>query len=281
MLDVLVCTNLVNYAVAVRGVRNVVHGRALLLYEPRRFERQHVERVSHLPIGIWSLRLVRGLARLGQVRTLYLPHHRFNRRIAAAAADAHSIAYLDDGLDTLRREPRNFELDRITGRPPYFTFRDYGALPGWLQDFQVQPVCGLLDLATVSPRSAMALDGIDHVFFESPGLQPAAVITSFGLDVRRTLVVRHPIAAKRSTIPPDCRTVSGTDFNPEATLLASQGKAFYFGETMALVFALHAGPAARNRVRAQLSAQQLDNLAVLRLRPAEAAGAVQLFGPSD
>jgi hypothetical protein len=279
MLDVLVCTNLVNYTVAVRGVQPGADRPALLLYEPKRFERQVLPNVLHLPIGIWSLRLVRWLAWLGRVHTLYLPHHRFNPRIAAAARHAGSVAYLDDGLDTLRGEPRNFDLDRIAGRPAYFTFRDYAALPQWLHRFDVRPVCQLLDLASVSPRGAMALDGVDHVFFESPGLQPDVLIQRLKLDVLRTLVVRHPIAAKRSAVPPECRTVNGTDFNPEATLLASKGKAFYFGETMALVFALHAGPALHNRVRAQLGPQQRNNLAAVGLQPAETAGDVQLFGP--
>jgi hypothetical protein len=279
MLDVLVCTNLVNYTIAVRGVRPSVQRPALLLYEPRRFERQPLPGVRHLPINIWSLRLVRWLAKLGRVHTLYLPHHRFNPRVAAAAASAHSVAYLDDGLDTLRRQPRNFDLDRVIDQPPYFTFRDHGAWPDWLARFELRPVCDLVDLASASPRTAMPLAGIDHVFFESPGLQPAAVMRSFGLDPRRSLVVRHPIAAKRGDVPAECRTVNGTDFNPEATLLASQGKAFYFGETMVLVFALHAGPAARNRIRAQLSGPQRDNL-VLDLQPAESAGEVQLFEPA-
>ena len=279
MIDVLVCTNLVNYTVAARGVRPGRERPALLLYEPKRFVQQPLPNVRHAAIGIWSLRLVRWLARLGQVHTLYLPHHRFNARIAAAAADAGTVAYLDDGLDTLRRVPRNFELDRVAGEPDYFTFSDYRELPEWLRRFRLRQPCALRAMADTSPRQAMPLDGVEHVFFESPGLQPAAVMAAFGLDPARTLVVRHPIAGKRGPVPPSCRTVVGTEFNPEATLLAARGVSFYFGETMALVFALHAGPASGNRIRAQLGAEQRENLPGLALAPAEAAGSVQLWGP--
>jgi hypothetical protein len=282
MLDVFLCTNLVNYTVALRGAQAGRHRPALLLYEPWRFRSQPVARGRHLPINVWSLRLVKLLCTLGLVDTLHLPHDRFNKRVAAAARRARRVAYLDDGLDTLRRRPRNFDEAPVHAhaRPDYFTFADYRQLPDWLQRFNVRPLARLLQLAETSSREPMPLQDTDHVFFESPGLQPAGVIEALALDPARVLVVRHPVPAKRSPLPDGCRTVAGADFNAEATLLDARGKCFYFGETMVLVFALHTEAARRNTILAQLDELQQANLSSLGLVPAGVEGLPQLLKPA-
>jgi hypothetical protein len=281
MIDVFVCTNLVNYTVALHGPAAEGARPALVLYEPWRFRRQPAARGWHWPIHIWSLRAVKWLARLGLVHTLHIPHDRFNKRIAAAARHARRVAYLDDGLDTLRREPRNFDPPADGQKPEYFTFSDYRRLPEWLQRFTLRPVAQLRQLAEAPGRAPMPLEGVEHVFFESPGLKPKLVIDALQLDPGQVLVVRHPVPAKRTELPEACRTVEGADFNAEATLLAAQGKHFYFGETMVLVFALHTEACRRNTVRAQLDERQQANLPGLPLVPAGIAALPQLLKPAD
>lgn len=281
MIDVFVCTNLVNYTVALKGPAAVRPRRALVLYEPWRFRCQPVARAWHWPIHIWSLRALKWLSRLGLVHTLYIPHERFNKRVAAAARGARCVAYLDDGLDTLRREPRNFGPATGTDKADYFTFADYASLPAWLDRFRLRPVARLRQLAETSGREPMALEGIEHVFFESPGLQPGAVIEGLGLDPQKVLVVRHPVPAKRGALPAACHTVEGAAFNAEATLLASQGRTFYFGETMVLVFALHTEASARNTILAQLDEGQRANLSALPLVPSGLPVSPQLLKPAD
>lgn len=265
VIDAFVCTNLVNFTVALHGVRPGVGRPALLLYESGRMPRPALPRVWPLKIGIWSLRLLRGLAALGCIHTLHIPHHRFNRRVASARRHARAVAYLDDGLDTRRRAPRNFDLDTVRERPRYHTFAEYRVLPDWLERFDVRRDTPLLQLARTAGLPPLPLEGVDHVLIESPGLQAQALIAGLRLDVARTLVVRHPVPAKRGALPPGCRVVEGKGHSLESSLLGSRGRSFYFGETMALVFAVSSPEVVQhNRLFAQLDEAQRDNLVGLR-----------------
>lgn len=260
MVDAYVCTNLVNYTIARRGLLQHPARPSVVFYERWRFEPQPGPGIWHLPIGLWSMRLLGLLVALNQVGTLHVPHQRLSRRAMAAARRARSLAYLDDGLDSRRIAPRNFDLPLASPGPGYFTFRDYPQLPPWLQALRPQRVCDLQDLATMSSRPALDLDGVDHVLVESPGLDAASLIEALALPLERTLVIRHPVPHKRGALPEACRRLEGGQLNLEATLLRAQGKSFYFGETMALVFAACCGAAARNRIYAQLAPAQRDNL---------------------
>ena len=264
VLDVLICTNLVNYAVAVSGVHPGREWPALILYEPWRFEARAMPRVAHWAIGIWTLRVLRLLVSLRIVRTLYLPHDRFNWRVGWCRDHVRRVAYLDDGLDTHRRVPMNFNLDQV--RPaPYYTFDEFVELPAWLNRFDLRRAGGITLLAELASRPALDLGTATHVFVESPGLDVMALIEYFGLSVDQALVVRHPVHSKRVSLPVSWRAVEGSSCCVEATLLSTRGLHWYFGETMALVFALCAGLGRGHHVFAQLSRAQRDNLVGLPL----------------
>jgi hypothetical protein len=237
------------------------------MYEPDRMPKPALPRVWSLAIGIWSLRLLRSLAALGRIHTLYIPHHRFNRRVALAQRHVREVAYLDDGLDTRRRVPRNFDLDNTAGPSRYYTFTEYVALPDWLTGFDVRRVASLLHLATVARLPPLPLDGVKHVLIESPGLRVQQVVADLQLDPRCTLVVRHPVAAKRGPLPDGCGVAEGQRHSLEASMLTSRDRAFYFGETMALVFAVSSDVARFNSIYAQLDDAQRDNLVGLQWRP--------------
>jgi hypothetical protein len=267
MIDVLVCTNLVNYTVALHGMQPGRRRPALLIHEPWRFVARPLPRVHTFALGLWSLRLLRALVALRLVHTLYLPHDRFNWRVAWARAHVPRLAYLDDGLDTHRRTPRNFDLPvppRRGGRPAYLSFNECQRLPDWLAAFDVWRCAPLTALAGSSGLPLLPLDGIDVLLVESPGLQPAQVIGGLGLSPARVLVIRHPVPAKRGRLPGSCRRIEGGGHDLEASLLQARGLTLVFGETMALVFAALSGVAHHNRVLAQLTPAQRDNLPGLR-----------------
>lgn len=277
MIDVLVCTNLVNLTAALQGVQPGVARPALLIHEPWRFAAPVLPRVQVLPLGIWSLRLLNALVSLGQVHTLYLPHDRFNRRMARAQRRVPHLAYLDDGLDTHRREPRNFDLPRppdARGRPAYWTFDECEPLPDWLGAFDIRRCGPMHALARRGGLPLLPLAGLSHLLVESPGLQPAQVIQGLGLAPERLLVLRHPVPHKRGPLPEGCQVQEGGRHDLEASLLDARGLTLIFGETLALVFAARTGVAGRNRVLAQLTAAQRDNLPGLRWQAPDAALAV-------
>jgi hypothetical protein len=265
VLDVLICTNLVNYAVVVHGVRPGRERPALILYEPWRFAARAMPRVAHRSIGIWTLRALRLLVALRLVHTLYLPHDRFNWRVGWCRDHARHVAYLDDGLDTHRRVPVNFSLDR-TRPAPYYTFDEFVDLPPWLDPFEVRRAGSVAVLAEIAGRPPLVFEHETHVFVESPGLDVTGLIASLAIPDGHVLVVRHPVPAKRAGLSASCREVEGNTCSIEATLLSTRGVHWYFGETMALVFALSAASQRGHHVFAQLRPAQRDNLIGLPLR---------------
>lgn len=276
MIDIVVCTNAVNLCMAWAGARPG-HGRpVLLLYEPWRIRlpRQRHGRapVWALAIGIWSLRLALGLARLGLVHTLYLPHDRFNQRMARTRQRAQQVVYLDDGLDTHRQVPRNMALPprpcRDGSPPGYLSFHEFDRPAPWLRDFDLRRCASLALLAGSDRTRWLDLTGIAHLLVESPGLDVAAVLHRLALPPRTVLVLRHPVPDKRADVPAGYRTAEGADHDLEATLLHAEGLTLYFGETLSLLFASYMGVAARNTVLAQLSPAQRANLPQLRWLPA-------------
>jgi len=70
VIDVFVCTNEVNYTIAVAGELRLRPRLALVLYDPVRSDRRHVPRAWQRPFNPWSDRLVRTLGRLRLLRTV-------------------------------------------------------------------------------------------------------------------------------------------------------------------------------------------------------------------
>lgn len=261
MFDLFVCTNEVNQTVALAGELRQRPRRALVLFDPVRCDRRPAPRVWQLPFGPWTDRLVRLLGRLRLLRTAYIPHHRVNPRLMREVRRARAIAYLDDGLDTLRRQPLNFDTAALpTARCDYLTFVEYTAFPPWLDALAPRPVCSLRELSGGGRKPLLELQGVDHLFVESPGLDAGALIEALRIDPARALCVRHPVPHKRGSLPPRCRTTEGRSHDLDATLAACRDRNLYFGATMSLVVAVLTGPARHNRVHVQLDDAQQANL---------------------
>jgi hypothetical protein len=274
MLDLFVCTNEVNHAVALGALRQ--HPRhALLLYDPVRCDRQRGVRAWQLPFGPWADRGVRLLGRLRLLGTAHVPHQRVNPRLMREVRRARAIAYLDDGLDTLRRRPLNFDLDALPAtRTDYLTFAEYRAFPPWLDAaFATRPVCSLRELQRAGRKPKLDLQGVEHLFVESPGLDAGELMAALQIDPARALCVRHPVPHKRGSLPTQCRAVEGRTHDLDATLASCRGLNLYFGATMSLVLAVLTGAARHNRVHVQLDAAQGDNLMLPgRLEPVPVHG---------
>ncbi len=277
MFDLFVCTNEVNQTVVLAGELRRAPRRALVLYDPVRCDRRAAPGAWQLPFGPWVDRLVRLLGRLGLLRTAYVPHQRVNARLMREVRRARSIAYIDDGLDTLRRQPLNFDLTALPAeRCRYLTFDEYRTFPPWLTAaFETRAVCSLRELSAGQRKPPLNLEGVDHLLVESPGLDAGALIAALNLDPTRTLCVRHPVPHKRGALPPECRAVEGRDHDLDATLAGCRERSLYFGATMSLVVAVLTGVARHNRVFVQLDDPQGDNLMLPGRREPVAAGGLR------
>ena len=262
MFDLFVCTNEINQAVVLAGELRHRPRLALVLYDPVRCDRRADTGAWQLAFGTGSERLVRWLGRLRLLKTAFVPHHRFSSRLMREVRRARSIAYLDDGLDTLRRRPLNFDLTALPlSRCDYLTFAEYRSFPLWLAStFDTRPVCSLRELTTGGRKPLLDLGGVEHLFVESPGLDAGALIDALRIDPSRALCVRHPVPHKRGRLPAGCRSVEGRGHDLEATLAACRERSLYFGATMALVVAVLTDVARHNRVHVQLDDAQGDNL---------------------
>ncbi len=269
MIDVFICTNRVNHAVALHGVlahpQRDPRRRALMFYEPWRIQPQAVPGLRSLPINIWTMRLLRTLVNLGRVHTMFVPHDALNRRANLCRERVPRVEYLDDGLDTHRSVPQHLGLPRTGPRRRYHTFVDFKTLPPWLDAFDVQRYARLEQLARITAKPALPFGEAEHVLVESPGLDIPRIVTQLNLPREHTLMIRHPVPHKQGPLPEGCKVVQGSAGNLEAAMLASLGRNFYLGETMALVFAGATSVVQRNRVLAPRHLAQADT-ALMSLR---------------
>lgn len=261
MLDVLVCTNRVNCTIALNGVLSDSKRPTLLLYDAARLFAPAVasSRVCVRRQRRWVVLLIEVIAAVGGLNTLYLPHHRVSRHILSLARRAKRVAYLDDGLDTRRRTPLNVVPSQIEPGAEYLTFEELATLAPWMADLTVRRVCSMAGLALPPGRSLPGLSGIRHVLFESPGLDAVAVMQGLALSPEETLLVEHPVPAKRSHLSGSFKKLNGADINAEALLDVVRDLDLYFGETMLLYYAV-ARCDSSNRIHAQLSPAQKENL---------------------
>ena len=262
-MDLFVCTNAINYTVAVSGVLAVRPRPAILLYETRRFAVRPQPGLRQWKLSVQTLRLLRLLSLVRPFDTVHVPHHKLSRRLDPVLARAARVEYLDDGLDTLRQQPRNFDLARLQPGDRYHTFREYPALPAWLDRLDVQHDCSLGAVLQTALQPRQDLSAYRHVFIESPGLNPQALCQALALDPAQVLVIRHPIAFKRGPLPEGCAAIVGNTLDSEGSLLATRGKDIYCGETMAFFLLLYAGAARQHRLWLQMGEAQWQGLSGL------------------
>lgn len=165
---------------------------------------------------------------------LCVPHFRLGRFLLVFAKLVQQISLIDDGLDTLRDQPRNVDLHRFEPGVPFYTFKYPVTLGKWLDKFNVVAVADISDIAHVD-RPLMRLDGISRVIIESPPLQRA--LSHFELHRSDTLVVKHSNAKKNTLALFGASSVSGSAIALEQSLTAYPGE-LVVGESMAAVYAL-------------------------------------------
>lgn len=104
----------------------------------------------------------------GLVKRLFIPHQKFLTPFLLTRAQAYTD-YVDDGLDTLRKVPRNFPLG-VPHTSHYFTFSDYGNLPAWFPPERIVHVCRLRNVVMERGRLQFQVPQEDFVVIESANL---------------------------------------------------------------------------------------------------------------
>lgn len=249
--DFLICTNAINYTIALALVDAGEVSRPWILVDfkrcdilPRPGVRQWGLSASRLRwIGFWLT--IFGTGKVGKV---FIPHHRLNHRAAALIHRAASVAFLDDGLDTRRFVPRNFDLSLLVGGERYYTFNDYFDFPPWMSGFDIRQITTLKATFQSCPHSVISVDDFDHVIIESPGCDIDAMVQAIGADRGRVLVVRHPSPSKRQLIQGGYLVANGRFMCTDEFIAILNDKSIYFGETISFFIALARNIHKRNAV---------------------------------
>jgi hypothetical protein len=251
-----VCYNQVSYTVACENALQTDPHLAVLLVAPDRIYAQaRYAHMVHRPLSRLQLARACLAAWLDRQSTLYTPHHRTPRLVRWLARLSGRVCLVDDGLDTLREQPRNVDCRQLGGIDELITFTDYAQLARWTAGLDVRRVCRLADLGQ-DDRPAMDVRGVETLVVESPGVDLSRTASpSEGL-----LVVTHSNPDKRAAVPAGCRSARADGCSLERTVAAFDG-ALVVGESMVLVFALHRPP--RGRLHVQLKRASYENLVAL------------------
>lgn len=187
-----------------------------------------------------------------------LPHRKLGRFITWMSHLCASTALIDDGLDTLRQEPRNVDPNKFKHGALFYTF-NYGIPLGkWLERFTLVRVSSISVLAE-SSRIQLDLKNIRCLIVESPPLNLVEERIDLGRD--DCLLVRHSNVNKRAIKNWRGRSVNGADVALEQSLKDFEGE-IVVGESMVAVFALmYEHP--KYRVNIYLTRDGIQNLTPL------------------
>jgi len=261
--DFVICTNAINYSIALSLLGSGILTNPWILVDTRRCDIVPVKGALQWRLSITRWRLLKILLMIPgavDVGRVYIPHHSLNKRAGALIARASNIDYIDDGLDTRRVIPRNFITNSLRKGSRYFTFEEYREFPDWLKEFDVRRVGSLRTIRDDGRDRDISLSGSDHIFIESPGCEIDEIVRELRLSPSSVLVVRHPSPIKRSRLEGDYRCVEGRDFALERVLAQVRRKSIYFGETMSFFISISLDSHLSNKIYLSATQQQLENI---------------------
>jgi len=261
MLHVFVCFNPISYHIAQRVLADERPAWAIVIFEARRVVPDPEVKAWHLPFTKRSSQWLYALSKLGLITRACVPHMKLHDgRLIKAIAGAKTLAYIDDGLDTLRKQPRNLNPSQIKPGSSYYTFEGYAPLPSWLGQLSVKHVGDLAALARPMPQTKPFDEG-QHVLIESPGLDVAAMGQALIERGIKPIIVEHPAPEKQGPRPQGAFETRRAQLDLDAAIACSKGVHFYIGESMTLVIPLYDGAFKRNHWHVSLTSTQQANLA--------------------
>ncbi|MGJ0507106.1 MAG: hypothetical protein ACR652_08205 [Methylocystis sp.] len=233
-MDIFVCYNAVSYSIAHALARR---GLSLIIYDQHRLVQKPTLNALQTGFGVKVDRWLERLISWKCVGTVYLPHHINPPMVQAAAAAARAVHYLDDGLDTLRNAPKNFDLENYAPESVLHTFYEYERLGDWLNGRTVRRVASFREFPDFEllRRNVISVRGAT-VVIESAGLSQV----DLGRLGPTAIIFGHPNPQKNH--PDRAPLVLTEKFNVERSLFAEPARRVYVGESISLIYLLHFNP---------------------------------------
>lgn len=176
------------------------------------------------------------LSFFGKIDNIYVPHQRVGIFYFLLNKLKWKVSYIDDGMDTLRDIPKNFDIEQYGLYSPYYTFTEYTRLGNWLRNRPVKRVASVSSLSLSRTRKVYKILGEATLIIESPGVTNN-VSTQFSKG--KIYLLPHPSYIKRQ-IWGDAVTVLDSElFSPEKTILNLSKGVVIIGETMVLMTLLY------------------------------------------
>ena len=227
----------------------------IVLYDKRRISLDDINinnnNVKYIKINRLVIMFFALLSLIGKVDKLFIPHHilgRIGNIIRIFAKDVH---YIDDGMDTLRDKPKNFDLSRYDESSIYYTFKEYKYFGKWLQNKKIEQIATIKDLIEDKPAYKID-DGI--LVVESPGLS----VSTIEQNNKKMYLFQHPSPLKQIKWKRDFTKIDSSVYSVENTILNMQSGEVYIGETMSLIISIYIGLLDDVKIICQLNS--LNNL---------------------
>jgi hypothetical protein len=272
MLHYYFCLNQISYLVACEHAIRAIGKEIIIFIDLKRVRPQ--QRYKALDVRPFS-RVAMFWCLLKSLRlrpsVVYIPHHRTGRLAQWLAAMARESHFVDDGMDTLRMNPRNIDLRRIPRRAKLLTFSNYKQFGVWTDLLRRVPVCSLETLLD-DDRPALVVEGFKTVIIESPGVISRADEVHASGDL---LYISHPSSVKRNVAPSRATVVRSDAYSIEKSLADFKGTVVV-GETLLLPFLLYCTRLSDIAVQVELTDVQHRNLQALHRQLEQANVALRL-----
>ncbi len=227
----------------------------IVLYDKRRINLDDIKtnnkNVKYIKINRLVILFFALSSLIWKVDKLFIPHHilgRIGNIIRIFAKDVH---YIDDGMDTLRDKPKNFDLSKYDENSIYYTFKEYKYFGKWLENKKIEQIASIKDLIEDKPAYKID-DGI--LVVESPGLS----VSTIEQNNKKMYLFQHPSPLKQIKWKRDFTKIDSSVYSVENTILNMQSGEVYIGETMSLIISIYSGLLDDVKIICQLNS--LNNL---------------------
>ena len=198
------------------------------------------------------------LSILGMVKVLLIPHH-----ILGIFGDilfnlSKKVDYIDDGMDTLRNTPKNFNLAKYGSESTYYTFTDYNQVGCWLRSRKLVKICKL----------EKVLENDDKIFFdflnnivlvvEAPGIKTDIFSNK---SLKQNYIFTHPSPLKQKKWDSKIHHIDRSVYSVEKTMLKMENGIIVIGESMSLLICIYSGLSDNATIKVYLD--DSDNLTCL------------------